>query len=297
MSGISLTVGKNGVNRHDDVMTVQTLLNDNMSCLFPLKPLRIDGHVGTRTLEAIELFQKRVAHPPKIDVRVDPRGPTFKALRNCCCAQPQENFPYDDDTFQLVKRLAILIKTNSAKFGVPPIAVAGSIADEYNTRRGMRMVGDWLQDDILLNYMPNFAIQIDAYIGFNTKLLNATKHDLGLGNVKLETAKSIYDQYKATFDRKNMDYADLVDYLRSDAGTAHVAALVIKKAMHDMAPYLKGVSQEKAEGIYVTYYKQGPTYLARFRNSLAANPSGHIQPGEGCRVILQRERFEAALGL
>ena len=55
----------------------------------------------------------------------------------------------------------------------------------------------------------------DARYGFHSKLLNATQHDLGIGNIKLGTAKRMYDQYQSTFERKDMKYADLVQYLKS----------------------------------------------------------------------------------
>jgi hypothetical protein len=57
------------------------------------------------------------------------------------------NYPYDKQTFGLISRLAHHIKSYSAKHGVPPIAVAGSIADEYNVQRGMRRLLDWFQDN------------------------------------------------------------------------------------------------------------------------------------------------------
>jgi hypothetical protein len=297
MSSLNASVGKGGANQRADVRTVQTLLNDNHRKLTPLPLLVVDGIVGPRTLAAIEAFQRRVAGMAHPDVRVDPHGPTLTALRGCGCDPPQENFPYRDETFAVIGRLAGLVNTYSAKFDVPPIAVAGSIADEFNTQRGVKGAIDWFQDQVLLNFMPNFAIEIDAWAGFNTKLLNATKHDLGIGNVKLETAKHVYEQFKSSFACKNMDYADLVDYLRTDHGTVHVASLVIKKASQDLQPYVKGFSEEKTEAVYVTYYKQGPSYVARFRAALASDPDRLIEPGEGCRVILQRDRFKTALGI
>jgi len=297
MSSIFQSVGKGGSNQRQDVITVQTLLNDNIRKLTPLPLLKVDGIIGPRTLGAIEMFQKRVAGILQPDSQVDPHGPTFKALLGCGCDPPQENFPYNEGTFAVIRQIATLIKAYSTRFGVPPIAVAGSIADEYNTQRGAKGAIDWFQDQVLLNFMPNFAIETDVWFGFNNKLLNATKHDLGIGNIKLETAKRIYEQFKSSFTRKDMDYSGLVDYLRSDQGTVHVATLVIKKASQDLMPYIHGFSEEKIEAIYVTYYKQGPSYITRFRNTLANNPNRRIEPGEGCRVILQRARFKAVLGL
>jgi hypothetical protein len=297
VSLISASVGKGGANQRPDVIRIQTLLNENMRKLSEIKRLRVDGAAGKLTIAAIEAFQKKVVGMSKPDGRVDPHGETFKRLRGCGCDQPDENYPYSQTTFATIGNLASLIHQFSHKFNVPPVAVAGSIADEFNTRRSVKGTLDWFQDRILLNYMPNFAIEVDARAGFKSKLLNATMHDLGKGNIKLDTARQIYEQYKSNFARKNMDYADLVDYILTDTGTVHIASLVIRKAKDELAAFVKGTSQEKIEAIYVTYYKQGPSYVQRFKASLAKDPTRHLEPGEGCRVILQREKFLTALKL
>ena len=145
--------------------------------------------------------------------------------------------------------------------------------------------------------MPNFFIEADAWIGFNSKFLNATKHDIGKGNIKLQTAKDIYDRYKHTFKHKSMDYAELVDYILTDRGTIHVATLVIKKAKQELDQYLNDYPDEVKEAIYVTYYKQGSSYVQRFRNARSNDDHHRLKPGEGCRVLLQRDRFIVALKL
>jgi hypothetical protein len=212
-----------------------------------------------------------------------------------CKETPTENYPYSDDTFVVIAGLADTIKDFSRRYDVPPIAVAGSIADEYNTRTGVRSAVDWFQDRVLLNYMPNFFIEVDAWAGFNTKLLNSTKHDIGIGNIKLETAKLIYEQYKYTFQKNDMDYSDLVDYILTDQGTVHVAALVIKKAREELDSYLEDYPDEVKEAVYVTYYKQGPSYLQRFLKARETDPDRRLKPGEGCRVFRQRDRFAKIL--
>jgi len=197
----------------------------------------------------------------------------------------------------MIEILAPKIKEAARKYGVPPIPIAGSIADEYNTRTGMKSAIDWFQDSILIGMMPNSFIATDVRVGFQSKFLNATKHDLGSGNIKLETAKKIYEQYKSTFSQQQMDWSDLVEYILTDKGTVHIAALVIKKAQTKLASYVKGLPDEVKEAIYVTYYKQGPSYVARYEATLAKNAGHQIKPGEGCRVLLQRDKFKSALCL
>ncbi|WP_312398272.1 hypothetical protein [Chryseobacterium sp.] len=211
----------------------------------------------------------------------------------CNCPKPEENFPYSENTFNKIREIAALIKYYSNKYSVPPVAVAGSIADEYNiineSDKG-RLI-NWLQDDVVINFMPNFAIEFDVYIGGTSKMNNATKHDLGIGNIKLETAKKLYDQYKSEFKSNDLNYKDIVNYIQSNEGTVHLATLVIKKAKELFEKYVSGYCDCKKEAVYVTYYKQGDLYLKKFLAAKKINPNHKISPGEGCRVSLQRKKI------
>ncbi|WP_326981332.1 hypothetical protein VUJ46_13815 [Chryseobacterium sp. MYb264] len=211
----------------------------------------------------------------------------------CNCPKPEENFPYSENTFNKIKEIAPLVEYYSNKYSVPPVAVAGSIADEYNiiNESDKAKFINWLQDDILVNFMPNFAIEFDVYIGGTSKLNNAAKHDLGIGNIKLETAKKLYDQYKSEFKRSDLNYKDIVNYIQSNEGTVHLATLVIKKAQGLFEKYVSGYCDCKKEAVYVTYYKQGDLYLKKFLTAKKNNPNHKISPGEGCRVSLQRKKI------
>ncbi|MBS9781627.1 MAG: DUF4150 domain-containing protein [Gammaproteobacteria bacterium] len=207
------------------------------------------------------------------------------------CDKSMDEFSYDDRTFNLIENMASDILEYSTKYGVPAIAVAGSIADEYNTRRGFKKwIDDW-QDKTLINNLSNSDIELDEYFGFDSKLLNATKHDIGVGNIKLETAKKIYDSNRNDFNNKNMNYADIVDYVLTEKGTAHIAALYIKEAQNKLGTYLDGYTDANKEAVLVTYYKQGPNYVQRYLDAREKQPNKNIYPGEGCRVFFQREKF------
>jgi peptidoglycan hydrolase-like protein with peptidoglycan-binding domain len=65
-----------------DVKVVQRLLNAHIARLTPLSPLKVDGKMGERTLNAILEFQKRVVGMREPDGRVDPSGKTMFTLRN-----------------------------------------------------------------------------------------------------------------------------------------------------------------------------------------------------------------------
>jgi hypothetical protein len=206
-----------------------------------------------------------------------------------------DNYPYREQTFELIHRLGALIKKYSRKFGVPPLAVAGSIADEYNTRRGSRFALDWVQDHFVIGNLPSVLIQRDYMSGYSSKWINATRHDLGPGNINLRTASEVYVQYRTSFPRRFNEWSQLVDYLLTDEGTVVVTALVVKKGISELASLLAGRDLDIQVAILVTYFKQGPSYKARFQQRLGRDPSAKLSPGEGCRVFLQRSELENAL--
>lgn len=78
---ITRSVGRNGFNAHEDVKTIQLLLNLNLGKLVPLRPLSVDGGIGGSTIGAIEEFQRRELSQARPDGRVDPGGRTLEGLR------------------------------------------------------------------------------------------------------------------------------------------------------------------------------------------------------------------------
>lgn len=80
MSSITASVGRNGVNKHNDTITVQKLINQNIRLITPLRPISEDGKAGPKTIGAIEEFQRRVLRLSRPDGRVDPHGRTLQKL-------------------------------------------------------------------------------------------------------------------------------------------------------------------------------------------------------------------------
>ncbi len=74
------SVGPRGVNARTDVLIVQALLNENMGKLVPLRPLTVDGHLGSGTLTMIGEFQRRVVRMVNPDQTVSPGGATERQL-------------------------------------------------------------------------------------------------------------------------------------------------------------------------------------------------------------------------
>lgn len=79
MANLSGSVGKGGVNNHDDVLLVQQLLNKHVESL-GLSRLEEDGDIGKNTNEAICEYQEEVMEIVKPDGRIDPGGRTWRSL-------------------------------------------------------------------------------------------------------------------------------------------------------------------------------------------------------------------------
>ena len=78
---ITASVGLGGVNRKDDSMSVQDLLNKvppDQGGPAPL--LAVDGLPWQKTIAAIKNFQRVQVGVNQPDGRVDPNGPTLAAL-------------------------------------------------------------------------------------------------------------------------------------------------------------------------------------------------------------------------
>lgn len=80
MASITASVGKNGVNKHSDALTVQKLINQNIGLITPLRPLVEDGKAGPKTIGAIEEFQRRILGLSNPNGRVETNGEILKKL-------------------------------------------------------------------------------------------------------------------------------------------------------------------------------------------------------------------------
>jgi len=80
------SVGLKGDNLPDDVATVEFLLNRSMRRAYPergagnITLLQVDDKVTAATVDTIKAFQRKWLGFYWPDGRVDPRGPTFRAL-------------------------------------------------------------------------------------------------------------------------------------------------------------------------------------------------------------------------
>lgn len=242
----------------------------------------------------------------------------------CTCGKPVENYPFQQPVFDWLKKISKYIIKYSGRFSVPPIAVAGALADEYNTRfmpdySYAKKQLDYLQDEVIPkgNYteLPepqnNIMSSSDLEVQYQTikendpnnikrttsdRLSNTVAGDYGKGNISLRTAYDMYDEKIDDFPE--MSRLDILRYLATDEGTVHFAALSIKKAWDIMSKYIDTFPPRKQEAVLVTYFKQGDNYRIKFiNNSLKNNPNAKIRSGEGCRTCFQRQQIAQAIDI
>ena len=75
---LSGSVGRAGENKFSDVVSVQEIINAHLPA--GLSELVVDGASGSKTEFAIETIERRYLHMRNPDRRIDPHGPTLKAL-------------------------------------------------------------------------------------------------------------------------------------------------------------------------------------------------------------------------
>lgn len=77
---LSRPVGRGGANDRLDVMRAQELINAHLPT--PLKPSAVDGISGPLTENAITEIERRLIGAAAPDGRLDPHGPTLRALNH-----------------------------------------------------------------------------------------------------------------------------------------------------------------------------------------------------------------------
>jgi len=213
-----------------------------------------------------------------------------------CAANTQVN--YDAETYRYIRSIASLINSISAAQGVSAVAVAGAIADEYNTRRGARAALDAAQD-ATLSSLPEWAIDVDRFFDFHSKMLNTLENDVGPANIKVRTALEYVQSGELSVPgspSSAVQVNKIIEFLMSNRGTVTATAAVIARAQRLFGPHLGTHTREQRDSVYVEYFKQGDSYYRRFSASLAANPSHKACPGEGgCRAFYNYSQLETAL--
>ncbi len=216
-----------------------------------------------------------------------------------CRCLPSSAVNYDAATLRFISSIAPLVNAVAARRGVPAHAVAGAIADEYDTQRGARGVLDSLQNAVI-NAIPEWAIDVDRFFDFHSKLLNTLENDIGPANIKVRTALELVQRNELTVPGSppsDIQVNQIVDYLLTEEGTVEASAAVIARAQTLFGPHTSDYGEGFSEAVLVEYFKQGDRYYERFRAALVTDPRHRPCPGDdGCQFLHNHERIAAALG-
>lgn len=236
--------------------------------------------------------------------------------------------PYSIDSFNLISRLAPLIIEFSNLHQISKVAIAGAIADEFSARQeaylGLKGLIDKTQDAIVPAWSvleaqkaltkPLIAAAILLLpLDIKTKLaatyliingLNRLgKQDVGYGNVNIDTARGVYEQFPSKFP--NISKQELIKYLVSDRGHVNVVALVMLKTQEDqrIIDIMKNIKNHHddlndsqiRDAILICVYKRGvDKFLKSYEEN--GNADGHVpQAPETIRLNSNRQALEDAL--
>jgi hypothetical protein len=215
----------------------------------------------------------------------------------CHCESAAEQ-DYDSETFRFIGSIAPMINDAAAKSGVPAHAIAGAIADEYDTQRGIRGVVDKLQDS-LVSSLPEVAISIDRFFDFHNKVLNSMYHDIGPANIKVKTALELVQVGELEVPGSpinDIHVTKIIEYLLTEQGTVDASRAVIARARRLFGPYIGDYGEELQEAVLMEYFKQGDSYYERFKKKLETDPGHKICPGDdGCQFWHNHDKIRAVL--
>jgi hypothetical protein len=214
----------------------------------------------------------------------------------CTCTTTPSRDGYRVETFDYIKKIAPLIKTNAP--AADRLAIAGAIADENDTQHGARGLLDWLQDETI-GSLTDEEIATDEYFDIHSKLLNALENDIGPANIKLRTGLEYVRSGELVVPgspKANVKPSVVVAFLQSDEGTVKATAAVIKRAHGIFDDYMEDPSSYNSQAVRVEYFKQGLTYSNRAIGGFDDDPDHVICPGEGgCRFLYNLRKLEDAI--
>jgi hypothetical protein len=233
--------------------------------------------------------------------------------------EPKENYPFDDKTYEFIGKNKNAINSAAGKFGVSPEAVAGALGDEYNTRRGLKGMVDSLQDSTV-NLRNNLKeIEQEIADGNKSGKTHGANWDIGPGNLNVSTLHEMFVNEVENGDdtstlkkelkgvvgtnaTRQEQWEQYVDYAKTPKGSATLASAYIQKAQEELIPHMDGLGEEEKMAALMTYYKQGPGYLKKYKQATdkkagadSAESNRPITPGEGTRLLYQLTKIRGAL--
>lgn len=203
-----------------------------------------------------------------------------------------EEKPLSEHTIEVLKAKQPYIDFFADKYQISKVALAASIGSEINRRIFINKWIDILQDYYFASFLcTEPVLDFFMHLNINNRYFNLAKQDLGIGNIRFQTAWEILQKYPQELTHIHSK-KEMVDYLLTDKGNIHIASLIIKKADTLFIGHFGASSKNIRDAIYYSYYKQGETYYLRYaQNSKFKRPP---IPGGGKDLI---EKIKSAMYL
>lgn len=199
-----------------------------------------------------------------------------------------EEKPLSKKTLAVLEKNKSTIKHYSDIYDTPAEAVAAAIGSEINRRIYLNKLSDFLQDRFFESHLlcSDRFLDKSYNMSINNRYINFTKQDIGLGNIKFESAWKMREKYPE--ELKNIkSKRQMVDYLLNESGNIHMATLIIREAKLLFKEHYTELDRIDKWAVLVSYYRQGNSYYDRYKQSgMFKRPP---IPGEGKGVVLMLE--------
>jgi hypothetical protein len=191
--------------------------------------------------------------------------------------------PISEKALSILQENESVISKYAAKYDIPKEVLAASIGSEINRRIYINKATDFLQDIFFKFICSESLLNQSLNSEISSRYLNVAKQDIGLGNIRFETAWELFNKYPEEF-LHIQSKKDMVDYLLSNRGNIHVASLVIKEAQLLFADYCTELDHLNKNAVLYSYYKEGKAYFNRYKeySHLKRPPIPHI---EGIEIL------------
>ncbi|WP_436926288.1 eCIS core domain-containing protein [Halosimplex amylolyticum] len=220
--------------------------------------------------------------------------PQEPSAPECDCPSTE---PYNQTALEFVRSHSDVIEQAASSSSAPKHAVAAVIADEYGAQQRYYGLLDAAQDRVV-GSLPESWIEVDQFLDFDYKLLNALENDIGPANFKVRTALENWraEHGSTSSEPSDAEVSAIIDSLLTVKGTVDATVTMIERAESRFGEYVTEYPQPWAEAIYVSYFKQGEQYFVRFADARFEDESHQPCPGTaGCRFVDHREQITDAL--
>lgn len=274
----------------------------------------IDPRAITVEARGTSAEESELALNRRVDILLEPAShhiafPVEEYAGAACRCNTGAQGPLADWALEYVSEFAPTIELVAQQRGIPPLALAGAIAEEYSSKEGIHAVIDTAQD-LILPWVPEIAIDFARLPDFHNKLQNWIQHDISLANIKVRTALEQVEAgrlHVSGSPKENPQVNLIIEYMLTNEGMIDTAGAVIQQGQELFGPYIASYDAGTQEAVLIDFYNIGyETYYVGtvedgqhkgFLPKLAANPLHRPCPdpvGDGCQTLQNRDALEAA---